>query len=138
MSSNQWDERQAQPFPEVIHPYEPTPTTQAAPPAWHPDPHAPGMLRYWDGVQWTTRVAPQPAPAAVPVALAQPISGRGGSVNLGFMFVGVLSLIGTLIPALGMMFSGSVVGGIMWGMWGGMWTLMWFAFGTRVGGGKLR
>lgn len=54
------------------------------------------------------------------------------------MLVGVLSLIGTLIPALGMMFSGSVVGGIMWGMWGGMWTLMWFAFGTRVGGGKLR
>ena len=27
------------------------------PPGWHPDPSAPGKLRWWDGNQWTAKVA---------------------------------------------------------------------------------
>ena len=35
---------------------------------WHPDPHTPGHLRWWDGMQWTHHV--QPAPAAAQPAPA--------------------------------------------------------------------
>lgn len=31
-------------------------------PGWHPDPHQPGLLRYWDGRAWTTHTSPVPAP----------------------------------------------------------------------------
>lgn len=34
------------------------------PPAnWYPDPQQPAQLRYWDGVQWTSHVAPGQTPA---------------------------------------------------------------------------
>jgi endonuclease YncB( thermonuclease family) len=32
------------------------------PPDWHPDPHDPARLRYWDGVRWTEHTAPAPVP----------------------------------------------------------------------------
>lgn len=31
------------------------PTTPAG---WYPDPHSPGLQRYWDGSQWTANTAP--------------------------------------------------------------------------------
>jgi hypothetical protein len=30
------------------------------PPSWHPDPHDPTMLRWWDGNQWTDHRCPPP------------------------------------------------------------------------------
>lgn len=46
----------------------------AAPPGWHPDPHDPSRLRYWDGQQWTDHYAQVEAPPtpATPVAPATP------------------------------------------------------------------
>lgn len=41
----------------------------STPPAgWHPDPHDPNQLRWWDGTQWTSATHPrqQPAPAPEP------------------------------------------------------------------------
>jgi hypothetical protein len=34
-------------------------TTPLPPPAWYPDPAAPGSQRYWDGRQWTAYATPQ-------------------------------------------------------------------------------
>ena len=34
----------------------------AAPAGWYEDPKAPGLLRYWDGDDWTTHTAPASAP----------------------------------------------------------------------------
>ncbi len=47
------------------------------PPDWYPDPNNPGLLRYWDGSNWTDNTAPAQAAApqqaaAPPQAPAQP------------------------------------------------------------------
>ncbi|HZK60320.1 MAG TPA: DUF4041 domain-containing protein [Cryobacterium sp.] len=36
------------------------------PASWYPDPHDANQLRYWDGQQWTSHVAPREQPAAAP------------------------------------------------------------------------
>lgn len=42
-------------------------------PAWHPDPHDPSQLRWWDGAQWTGHTAPTGAPdESVTVGAAGP------------------------------------------------------------------
>lgn len=41
-------------------------------PNWYPDTNSPGMLRYWDGEQWTEHTAPDPSAAAPPPAPAAP------------------------------------------------------------------
>lgn len=45
----------------------------AAPAAWYPDPSAPGLLRWFDGLQWTAHVHP----ASPPWPYAQPPLGAG-------------------------------------------------------------
>lgn len=35
-------------------------------PGWHPDPHHPGYLRYWDGNRWTEHTSPIPMPPTQP------------------------------------------------------------------------
>lgn len=91
MSSNQWDERQAQPFPEVIQPatqHYPTPMQQASPPAWHPDPQSPGIMRYWDGYQWTEhRAAVTPQAAAVVYNNVHTGGGDGGRILLHIVLI---------------------------------------------------
>jgi hypothetical protein len=48
-------------------------TATSPPAAWHPDPHVPGQMRWWNGVQWTDHVQPvAPQAAGFPVA-GQPI-----------------------------------------------------------------
>lgn len=49
----------------------------AAPANWYPDPQQPGMVRYWDGAQWTEHVQPQLPPQHVPVP-HQPQAGPHG------------------------------------------------------------
>ncbi|MBO2988867.1 DUF2510 domain-containing protein [Leucobacter tardus] len=40
-------------------------TSGSLPPAgWYPDPGAPGLMRFWDGAQWTAHTAPVVPPAA--------------------------------------------------------------------------
>ncbi|MDZ7929175.1 DUF2510 domain-containing protein [Rhodococcus sp. NPDC076796] len=34
------------------------------PPGWHPDPSEPGLIRYWDGTQWTEHTQPAAGPTA--------------------------------------------------------------------------
>ncbi|MBW9120777.1 DUF2510 domain-containing protein [Microbacterium trichothecenolyticum] len=33
-----------------------------AAPNWYPDPHVPGLMRWWDGTQWTSDTRPAPRP----------------------------------------------------------------------------
>ena len=48
-------------------------TTTSTPPAnWYPDPAGSGNHRYWDGVGWTTHLAPQPPPDGRPPAWSAP------------------------------------------------------------------
>ncbi|WP_029105503.1 DUF2510 domain-containing protein [Mycobacterium sp. 360MFTsu5.1] len=102
-------------------------TTSAAP-GWYPDPHGAPVNRWYDGQQWTATTS---SPAPTPVA-----TGRQVSIHYGFALLAVFSLLGTVIPCIGLFSSsgadegGGVAGGmgIMWLLWGGMWTLVWTAF----------
>lgn len=55
---------QPEPVAPVPQPAAPVPPPPTLPPAgWHADPRgAPGLLRYWDGAQWTEHTAPIPPP----------------------------------------------------------------------------
>ncbi len=64
-----------------------------APAAWHPDPHNPGVERYWDGSTWTELRRPA-------VALQAPQRRRGGTVwkvMLGVVLGGVLLIGGCAV-----------------------------------------
>lgn len=84
-----------EPTRDVIHPqviqstHYPMPVQPASPPAWLPDPQSPGILRYWDGHQWTDHRAaaptPQPIPTPQPTAVVYnqvKVSGGGSSAGL--------------------------------------------------------
>ncbi len=96
MSSNQGDARQpaSETYPQVFQPagnYEQVvPYVQAGPPAgWHPDPHSPGILRYWDGWQWTehrSAVTPQ-ATAVVYNNVRVSGGGDGGRILLHLVLI---------------------------------------------------
>lgn len=52
--------------PEPQAPPVPPPPPTLPPAGWHADPHGtPGLLRYWDGTQWTEHTAPIPPPPGV-------------------------------------------------------------------------
>lgn len=117
-------------------------------PGWYPDPSgAPGAQRFWDGQGWGPS-----APAPV-VAVAAPVKAEPGrlTIHYGFALLAVLSLLGTVGPAVFMWLAagsassssdGTTAGddgaaaaagifgffGFGWLLWGGMWTLIWAAF----------
>lgn len=41
-------------------------------PGWHPDPHRPGYLRYWDGRVWTPHTSPLPSAPTTQVRTRKP------------------------------------------------------------------
>ncbi|MBY4208184.1 DUF2510 domain-containing protein [Rhodococcus fascians] len=50
-------------------------TSPTPPPGWHPDPSEPGLLRYWDGIQWTEHTQPASEPTVeepAPTRAAEP------------------------------------------------------------------
>ena len=115
------------------------------PPGWHPDPHQPGLWRWWDGTQWTAQTAPMlPAhPVAPPQDLGQsPVMrallpvGRpwqaivAGYVGLFAIFIVFLGPIAIGFGVWGIQAGGHGKGrsifGIVAGVWGTVWTL-WFA-----------
>jgi cell division protein FtsB len=49
------------------------------PAGWYPDNYDAGLLRWWDGIRWTTHAQPRPRPVPVPVSPA-PQSDRTGAV----------------------------------------------------------
>ena len=81
-------------------------TSPTPPPGWHPDPSEPGLIRYWDGTQWTEHTQPaaestaeEPAPtgadepgqpdrAGVPRAVK-----IVGGVVAAFVVIGVLGAV---------------------------------------------
>jgi hypothetical protein len=50
-------------------------TSPTPPPGWHPDPSEPGLIRYWDGTQWTEHAQPATETTAeepAPTGAAEP------------------------------------------------------------------
>ncbi len=84
----------AETYPQVFQPttsYEQVvPYNQAGPPAgWHPDPQSPGIMRYWDGWQWTehrSAVTPQ-ATAVVYNNVQVRGGGDGGRILLHIVLI---------------------------------------------------
>jgi hypothetical protein len=64
------------------------------PPSWHPDPHVPGQLRWWDGSTWTTHVAANPDPAAIGIgAPPVPAGTRRPAVVFAIVAVAVVAAV---------------------------------------------
>lgn len=57
--------------------------TATASTGWYPDPHAPGVLRYFDGERWTPHTLAEPTP--VPPA-ALPTLPTQGSISAAYFW----------------------------------------------------
>ncbi len=72
--------------PPVYYPVTPLGPGELPPPAmpasWHPDPTNPGLLRYWDGVQWTEHRQAQTPVATATVYNNVRVSGGGSDAVL--------------------------------------------------------
>lgn len=78
------------------------------PPAWHPDPQDPQMLRYWDGQQWTEHRSPlnvAPPPPNVqnpaPQVGSVPAPQQERPTTTAAFVCGVIGVVVGLIPFLG-------------------------------------
>ena len=70
----------------------------STPANWYPDPTAPGVLRYWDGVRWTEhRQAATPPPGSATVVNNVNVNGGGGSY-VGLHIVLTLLTCGLWLP----------------------------------------
>jgi hypothetical protein len=75
-----------------------TPPPPTTPAAWYPDPHSPGILRYWDGAQWTEHRS-----AAAPTATATVYNNivvprGGGNGDVGIHLILIILTCGMWIP----------------------------------------
>ena len=61
-------------------------TRIATPPAWYPDPADSTQVRYWDGLDWTSHLSPNPAAARPTVALVAPQPQATTSTDVGDFF----------------------------------------------------
>jgi hypothetical protein len=81
-------------------------TSPTPPPGWHPDPSEPGLIRYWDGTQWTEHTQPATEPTAeepAPTGAAEPDQPDRagvpravkiiGGIVAAFVVIGVLAAI---------------------------------------------
>jgi hypothetical protein len=85
------------PFPEVIQRHaNPVPMQPMVPAGWHPDPQSPGILRYWDGYQWTEHRQPLPRPQATAIVYND-VRVSGGSL-VGLHIVLTLLTCGAWLP----------------------------------------
>jgi hypothetical protein len=97
------DRWQSQPEPElytrVVPGQElPPPVLPTVAANWYPDPTAPGVLRYWDGVGWTEhRQAAAPPQATATVVNNVNVRAGGGS-NAGLHLVLTILTCGLWLP----------------------------------------
>lgn len=95
----------AQPHPTSAKPGQPA--------GWYPDPAGAPHLRWFDGVEWTQRMAPWPATPA-PATNVGPSSALHWLLPVGRSWQSVLapylSLLGLVIPLMGLV-------GIGFGVW---------------------
>ena len=71
-------------------------TIQATPPGWYP---SSGVMRYWNGLEWTDETRPLPTPVHVqqPVPVQQPEEHPGGIVVVGYITAALIPLIGFIL-----------------------------------------
>ena len=74
---------------EQVPPVEP----RLTPPGWYPD-VTPGLVRYWDGWQWTGHVVPAAPPGAPMAQQTNSLSTAGKLAMAG----GVAGLVGSFLP----------------------------------------
>ncbi|MDI9933406.1 DUF2510 domain-containing protein [Rhodococcus sp. IEGM 1354] len=82
-------------------------TSPTPPPGWHPDPGEPGLIRYWDGTQWTEHTQPGTEPTAeesAPTGAAEPGRPARAGVPRAVKIVGGIVAAFVVIGVLGAVF----------------------------------
>jgi hypothetical protein len=82
-------------------------TSPTPPPGWHPDPSEPGLIRYWDGTQWTEHTQPATGSAAeesAPIDAAEPDQPNRAGVPRAVKIIGGIVAAFVVIGVLGAVF----------------------------------
>ncbi|OZF05099.1 DUF2510 domain-containing protein [Rhodococcus sp. 15-2388-1-1a] len=76
-------------------------------PGWHPDPSEPGLIRYWDGTQWTEHTQPVTGPTAeqpAPTGADEPSQPTQAGVPHAVKIIGGIVVAFVVIGVLGAVF----------------------------------
>lgn len=82
-------------------------TSPTPPPGWHPDPSEPGLIRYWDGTQWTEHTQPAAESTSeepAPTGAAEPGQPDRAGVPRAVKIVGGIVATFVVIGVLGAVF----------------------------------